>query len=304
MLGLMQRINYNHLYYFWLVAREGSVSKAAARLGLAQPTLSGQIRTLESEFGERLFEKAGRGLRLTEMGRVAFRFADQIFSLGEELQDTVNRGAPGRPLRLTIGLADVVTKPMAHRLIRPMLKPPHPVRVIVREDSPEKLLAGLVANELDVLILDSPPGPEAGVRVFSHRLSECGVVLLATTELARRHRRGFPQSLDGAPFLLPGRTTGLRQGLDQWFHDQGIRPYVVGEIDDSALVFEFGKSGSGIFAVPSIVEKDIRRQHDLARVGRVEEVRRELFAVGLQGRFDHPAVVALIARARGERRVR
>jgi LysR family transcriptional activator of nhaA len=302
--GAMQRINYNHLYYFWLVAREGSVSKAAARLGLAQPTLSGQIRTLESQFGERLFEKAGRGLRLTEMGRVAFRFADEIFSLGEELEDTVTRGAPGRPLRLTIGLADVVTKPMAHRLIRPMLKPPNPVRVIVREDSPEKLLAGLVANELDVLILDSPPGPDAGVRVFSHRISECGLTLLATVELARRYRRRFPQSLDGAPFLLPGRTTGLRRGLDQWFDSHGIRPYVVGEIDDSALVFEFGKSGSGIFAVPSMVEAEIRKQHDLARVGRVEEIRRELFAVGLQGRFNHPAVAALIARARGNRGLR
>ena len=297
----MERINYNHLFYFWLVAREGSVSKAAARLRLAQPTLSGQIRTLESEFGERLFEKAGRGLRLTEMGRVAFRFADEIFSLGEELQDTVNRGAPGRPLRLTIGLADVVTKPMAHRLIRPMLKPPAPVRVVVREDSPEKLLAELVANELDVLILDSPPGPDAGVRVFSHLLSECGVTLLATAELARRYRPRFPKSLDGAPFLLPGRTTGLRRGLDQWFDGHGIRPYVVGEFDDSALVFEFGKSGSGIFAVPSVVEGDIRRQHDLVRVGRVDEVRRQLFAVGLQGRFNHPAVVALIARARSER---
>jgi len=149
----------------------------------------------------------------------------------------VNRGAPGRPLRLTIGLADVVTKPMAHRLIRPMLKPPAPVRVVVREDSPEKLLAELVANELDVLILDSPPGPDAGVRVFSHLLSECGVTLLATAELARRYRPRFPKSLDGAPFLLPGRTTGLRRGLDQWFDGHGIRPYVVGEFDDSALVF-------------------------------------------------------------------
>jgi LysR family transcriptional activator of nhaA len=297
----MNRINYNHLYYFWLVAREGSVSKAAGRLGLAQPTLSGQIRTLESDFGERLFEKAGRGLRLTEMGRVVFRFADEIFSLGEELEEVVKRGAPERPLRLTIGLADVVTKPMAHRLIRPMLKPPSPVRVVVREDSPEKLLAGLVANELDVLILDAPPGPDTGVQVFSHLLSECGVTLLATAALARRYRPRFPKSLDGAPFLLPGRTTGLRRGLDQWFDGHHIRPYVVGEFDDTALVFEFGKSGSGIFAVPTVVEGDVRRRHDVVRVGHVEEVRRQLFAVGLQGRFDHPAVVALIARARGDR---
>jgi len=296
----MQRMNYNHLFYFWLVAREGSVSKAATRLRLAQPTLSGQIRTLESEFGGRLFEKAGRGLRLTEMGRMAFRFADEIFSLGEELVDTVNRGASGTPLRLTIGLADVVTKPMAHRLIRPMLEPPAPMRVIVREDSPEKLLAGLVANELDVLILDAPPGPDSGVRVFCHRLGESGVALLATPKLARRYRPGFPKALDGAPFLLPGRTTGLRRGLEQWFDHLHIRPHVVGEFDDSALVIEFGKSGSGIFAVPFVVERDVRRNNAFTLVGRVDEVRRELFAVALQRRVSHPGVVSLIEHARRE----
>ncbi len=296
----MERLNYHHLLYFWLVARERSVSTAAARLRLAQPTLSGQIRTLESMLGERLFEKAGRRLRLTEMGQTVFRFADEIFSLGEELMDTIRRRPTGRALRLTIGLEDVVTKPMAHRLIRPLLEPPDPVRVVVREDSPEKLLAALVANELDVLILDSAPGPDSGVRVFSHRLGESGVTLLATPELARRYRPRFPKALDGAPFLLPGRTTGLRRGLEQWFDRHHIRPHVVGEFDDSALVIEFGHSGSGIFAMPSVVERDIRRKHGFTLVGRVEEVRRELFAVALQRRISHPGVVSFIEHARRE----
>ena len=297
---LVERLNYHHLLYFWLVAREGSVSRAAARLRLAQPTLSGQIRTLESMLGERLFEKAGRRLKLTEMGQVVFRFADEIFSLGQELMDTIKRRPTGHRLRLTIGLADVVTKPMAHRLIRPLLEPPDPVRLVVREDSPEKLLAALVANELDVLILDSPPGPDSGLRVFSHRLGDTGVTLLGTPELARRFRTRFPKALDGAPFLLPGRTTGLRRGLEQWFDRHHIRPRVVGEFDDSALVMEFGHSGSGIFAVPSIVERDVRRRHGFTVVGRVDEVRRELFAVALEKRISHPSVVSLIEHARTE----
>jgi len=294
----VERLNYHHLLYFWLIVREGSVSRAATRLRLAQPTLSGQIRTLESMLGERLFQKAGRRLEMTEMGQMVFRFADEIFSLGEELMDTVKRRPTGRPLRLTIGLADVVTKPMAHRLLRRLLEPPDPVRVVVREDSPEKLLAALVTNELDVVILDSQPGPDSGVRVLSHRLGDSGVTLLATPGLARRYRPRFPKALDGAPFLLPGRTTGLRRGLEEWFDRNHIRPYIVGEFDDSALVVELGQSGSGIFAIPSVVERDIRHKRDFERVGRVEAIRRELFAVTLQRRVSHPVVASLIEHAR------
>lgn len=294
----MERLNYHHLLYFWLVAREGSVSKAAARVRLAQPTLSGQIRTLESVLGERLFEKSGRRLKLTEMGRVVFRYADEIFSLGQELMHTIRQHPTGHRVRLTIGLADVVTKPTAHRLIRPLLAPPDPVRLVVREDSPEKLLAALVAGELDVVILDSPPGPESGVRVFSHRLGESAVSLLGTPELARRFRPRFPKALDGAPFLLPGRTTGLRRGLDQWFDRHHIRPHVVGEFDDSALIVEFGRGGSGLFAVPSIVERELRRKQGFTLVGHVDEVRRELFAVALERRVSHPSVASLIQHAR------
>ncbi len=296
----MDRLNYHHLLYFWLAAREGSVSGAAARLRLAQPTLSGQIRTLESALGERLFEKAGRRLRLTEAGTLVFGFADEIFSIGEELMDAVKQRPTRRPARVTIGLADVVAKPVAHRLIQPLLDEPEPVRLIVREDSPEKLLAALVAGDLDVVLLDAPPGPETGVRVFSRLLGESGVSLLAAPRIAARHRRRFPRSLEGAPFLLPGRTTGLRRSLESWFDRHGVRPRVVGEIDDSALATVFAREGSGIFAVPSVVERDVCRQHRLARVGRVEGVREQVFAVSLQRRFGNPAVERLRELARRE----
>lgn len=296
----MDRLNYHHLLYFWLAAREGSVSRAAARLRLAQPTLSGQIRTLEGALGERLFEKAGRRLRLTEAGTLVFGFADEIFSIGEELMDAVKQRPTRRPARVTIGLADVVAKPVAHRLIQPLLDEPEPVRLIVREDSPEKLLAALVAGDLDVVLLDAPPGPEAGVRVFSRLLGESGVSLLAAPRIAARYRRRFPRSLEGAPFLLPGRTTGLRRSLESWFDRHGVRPRVVGEIDDSALATVFAREGSGIFAVPSVVERDVCRQHRLARVGRVEGVREQVFAVSLQRRFGNPAVERLRVLARRE----
>ncbi|MFB3909811.1 MAG: LysR family transcriptional regulator [Candidatus Eisenbacteria bacterium] len=293
----MQPLNYNHLLYFWLAAREGSVSKAAAKLRLAQPTVTGQIRRLEAAFGERLFERAGRGLRLTETGRIAFHYADQIFTLGEELVGTLRRHPAGRPMRVTIGLADVVTKPMAYRLIRPLLEPPDPIRLIVREDSPEKLLAALVAHELDVLLLDAPPGPEAGVRVFSQLLGESGAVVLATPTLARRHRPSFPARLEGAPFLLPGRTTGLRRSLTEWFERHRIRPLVVGEFDDAALAMTFGQAGSGLFAVPMVVEEDVKRQYGVQRVGVLDRVREQFFAVSLQRPVVHPGVLRLMERA-------
>jgi len=296
----VDRLNYDHLLYFWVVAREGSVAKAAERLRLAQPTLSGQIRKLETSLGGPLFERLGRRLQLTELGTVVLPFADEIFTLGQELLDTV-RSRPGdRPQRLTIGLADVVTKSVAHRLILPLMTPPGRIHVFVREDSPENLLLALVAHDLDILILDSPPGPHEGMRLFSRLLGESDVILMAAPDLARRYRRRFPQSLDGAPFIMPGRSTGLRRALEQWFDRHGIQPRVVGTFDDSALVMVFGRSGSGIFAVPSVVEHDVRLQHGVARVGKPEGVQEQLYIVSVQRRFRNPAAIALMTHARDD----
>ncbi len=294
----MERLNYDHLLYFWLVAREGGVSKAAARLHLTQSTLSGQIRILEAYLGGRLFERVGRRLQLTDLGRLVLPFAEEIFTLGTDLMHAVRSSPGGRPIRLNIGLADVVAKALAHRLIQPLLTPRGRVQVVVREDSSDKLLLALVAGELDMLILDSPPEPREGMRLFSHLLGETGVILMATPELAHRYRRRFPKSLDGAPFILPGRATALRRGLEEWFERWQINPLVVATFDDTALITVSGHAGSGIFAVPSIVEREVRTQARVLRVGQVEGLREQIFVASAQRQFRNPAVAVLIDHAR------
>ncbi len=296
----MERLNYDHLLYFWLVAREGGVSRAAARLHLTQSTLSGQIRTLEASLGGRLFERVGRRLQLTDLGRLVLPFAEGIFTLGTDLMEAVRSGPGNRTIRLNIGLADVVAKALAQRLIQPLLTPPGRIHLVVREDSSDKLLLALVAGELDILILDSPPGPREGMRLFSRLLGDSGVVLMATPELARRYRRRFPKSLNGAPFILPGRATALRRGLEEWFERWQISPLVVATFDDTALITVSGHAGSGIFAVPSIVEREIRTQARVSRVGEVEGLREQIFVASAHRQFRNPAVGVLLEHARKE----
>ncbi len=291
-------MNYDHLLYFWLVAREGGVSKAAARLHLTQSTLSGQIRTLEASLGGPLFERVGRRLQLTELGRLVLPFAEEIFTLGADLMDAVRCRPSERPGRLTIGLADVVAKTLAQRLIQPLLTPRGRVHVVVREDNSDKLLLALIAGELDILILDSPPGPREGMRLFSRLLGDSGVVLMATPELANRYRRRFPKGLNGAPFILPGRVTALRRGLEEWFERCEIKPLVVATFDDTALITVSGHAGNGIFAVPSVVERDVRAQAGVLRVGPVEGLREQIFVVSAQRQFRNPAVANLVDHAR------
>src|SRR6185436_10368321 len=220
----MERLNYPHLLYFWTVAREGSVASAAAKLRLAQPTLSGQIRALEGALGEKLFERAGRGLRLTEMGRVVYGYAGEIFALGRELSESVKGQPTGRPLRLAVGVAHALPKLVAYRLLEPALALAEPVRLSVQVRSTEKLLGALALHDLDVVLTDRVAPPAVSVRAFNHLLGDCGVTLFAAPKLAAKYRRGFPRSLDTAPFLLPGETTTLRRGLAQWFEKQRIRP--------------------------------------------------------------------------------
>jgi LysR family transcriptional activator of nhaA len=206
----MEWLNYHHLLYFWLAAREGGVSRAADELRLSQPTVSAQIHALEEAFGEKLFRREGRTLALTDVGRVVYRYADDIFSLGRELLDTVRDRPTGRPLRITVGIVDVVPKLVAYELVKPIFGIGVPVRVVCREGKADRLLAELALHEIDVVLADAPASPRVGVRVFHHQLGECGVTFFAAPALARRHRRRFPKSLDGAPFLLPAETTALR----------------------------------------------------------------------------------------------
>jgi len=300
MLMSMDRLNYHHLLYFWMVAREGTVARAAAQLRLAQPTLSGQIHALEGALGEKLLERAGRGLRLTEMGRVVFSYAGEIFALGRELAESVKGQPSGRPLRLTVGVADALPKLVAYRLIEPALSLAQPVRLVVHVQSTEKLLAALALHDLDVVLTDRVATPAVSVRAFNHLLGDCGATLFAAPKLAVKYRRGFPRAVDGAPFLLPGETSTLRRALEQWFEKQRIRPRIVGEFDDSGLIKVFGQSGKGIFAAPSIIESSVRKQYDVTIVGRPDSVRERFYAVSAERRLKHAAVIAITDSARRE----
>lgn len=294
----MDRINFHHLLYFWMTVREGTVSRASAALRLAQPTLSAQIRTLERAIGHPLFRRQGRRLELTEVGRVVHSYADEIFSLGRELTDVLAGRVTGKPLHLRVGVADAVPKRIAFQLIEPAIRLAEPVRLAVREDRVDRLLAALVSHDLDLVISDTPAGPGARVRVFNHLLGECGTVLLAAPRLARRHRRGFPRSLDGAPFLLPAAGTAQRRALDEWLERHRVIPIVAGEIEDSALLKAFGEAGVGIFAAPAAIARAVCRQHGVAKVGIADGIRERFYAISAERRLAHPAVVAISNEAR------
>ena len=295
----MQWLNYHHLLYFWVAAREGGIARASTKLRLAHPTVSGQIKALEQALGEKLFVRVGRGLALTEMGRVVFRYADEIFSLGRELVDTVQGRPTGRPMRLAVGIADVVPKLIARRLLEPALHLDEPVHIVCREDRPERLLAELSLHSLDVILTDAP-APSAGVRAYSHLLGESGVSFFAVARLARRFRKGFPRSLEGAPMLLPTENTSLRRSLDQWLETHGVRPRIVAEFEDSALLAVFGQDGVGIFPAASAIEEVVRRQFKVELVGPAQGVRERFYALSVERRLKHPAVVAISEAARQE----
>ena len=300
MLRGVERLNYHHLLYFWMVAREGSVVRAASLLRLAQPTLSAQVHALEGALNEKLLERAGRGLRLTEMGRVAFRYADEIFALGRDLTESLRGQPTGRPLRLRVGVSDGIPKLVAYRLIEPALALKQPVRLVVHEQSTERLLAALALHELDVVLTDrlSPPG--VSVRAFNHLLGACGVTLFAAPKLAAKYRRRFPRALVGAPFLLPGETSTLRRALEQWFERHKIRPRIVGEFDDSTLIKVFGQAGAGVFAAPSIIESSVRKQYAVASIGHLDRVRERFYAISAERRLSHPGIIAITESARRE----
>lgn len=294
----MDWINYHHLRYFWVVAREGGLVRAGQVLRLSHPTLSAQIHALEARLGERLFVKSGRRLQLTETGRIVFRYADEIFSLGGEMLDAIAGRATGQPVRLDVGVADPVTKLVVQRLLQPALSLPGGVRIVCREDSHERLLADLALHALDIVIADAPVPAGSPIRAFNHLLGESGVTFFGGRALARRHRARFPGSLDGAPFLLPLEHLPLRRALNQWFDRQGIRPSVVAEIEDSALLKAFGAAGHGLFAAPTVVEAEVVHQHGVQVVGRTDQVRERYYAISVERRLRNPAVVAITDRAR------
>jgi LysR family transcriptional activator of nhaA len=299
MFAPVEWLNYHHLHYFWVVAKEGSIVRASKELRLAHPTISGQIHRLEEVLGEKLFARGGRQLVLTEAGRVAFRYADEIFSLGREFVETLRGRSSGKPMRLVVGVADVIHPSLVRRFLEPAFRLGVSIRLVCRADkSVEEFVAELALHRVDLVLADGPPPPGIGVRAFSHPLGECGTTFFATTKLAARLRRGFPRSLGGAPFLLPGAPSTVRRALQQWFDGQDIRPLIVAECDDSALAKDFGEEGMGVFAAPTVIDAEVLKHYRVRVVGRAEEVRQQFFAISGERKIKHPAVVAICEAAR------
>lgn len=296
----MEWLNYNHLLYFWSVAREGSLVKAAAELRLAPSTLSAQIRLLERQLGVRLFSRVGRGLTVSESGKIVFHYAQDIFSLGRELQDTLGGRSVGHATTIVVGVADVLPKLVASRLLEPVLSLGPGTQLVVREDKPARLLAELALHNVDVILSDSPVSSSASVRAFGHLLGECGVTLFAAPKLASALRRGFPRSLHGAPFLLPSENTALRRALELWFAERGIRPRIVGEFEDSALLKVFGQSGHGLFPAATVIQHEVMRQYQVRPVGKLAGVRERFYAISSERRLKEPAVLAITEMARSK----
>jgi LysR family transcriptional activator of nhaA len=293
----MEWLNYHHLFYFWTVARAGSIARAGEELRLAQPTISNQLKTLEASLGVKLLERQGRRLVLTDVGRTVLRYADDIFRTGQELQRAVKGLPTGQRLRLVAGVVDVIPKRMAAILLQPAVDA-HPDLVLVCREGPlPQLLASLAIHELDVVIADVPASEDVKVKAFNHRLGDCGTTFFAAARHAHL-RKGFPGSLQGAPVLLPSSGTALRRALEGWFGSAGVQPAVAGEFDDSALMMAFGARGSGVFAVPRVLEDDVRAQQGVQVIGRAEDVRQVFYAITVERRLRHPAVVAVAETAR------
>lgn len=292
----LEWLNYQHLHYFWVVAREGTISRASQKLRLTHPTISTQIKVLEEALGEKLFERQGRGLVMTEVGHVVYRYAEEIFSLGSEMLDTVKGRPTGKPQRLVIGIADSVPKLLVQMLLEP-LRAGEPMHLVCREDRPERLLADLAAHVIDVVVSDCPLPAGTTVKAWCHLLGECGVTFFAPKALGI-NRRGFPNNLDGAPMVLPTWDSASRRALEEWFERLKIRPKVVAEIEDSALLKTLGHAGWGVFPAPSAVAASVRAQYDVAIVGATNDVCERFYAITTERRIKNPAVAAIQHTAR------
>lgn len=294
----MEQPNYHYLHYFWVVAREGSILAAARKLLVSQPTISTQIRALERWLGQPLFHRRGRRLELTEMGRVALRYADEIFSLGGELRETIRGRPAGRAMRFNVGVSDVVPKLIAYRLLEPALRLGEPVELNCREGKSERLLGELAVHELDLVISDSPAAPGVSVRAFSHLLGESSVGVFGPARHARGLRRRFPACLAELPVLLPAETCAIRRTLDGWLQSSGIVPRVAGLFEDSALMKAFGAAGVGLFFSPSVIAREIGRQYGVAMIGELPKMTERFYAISVERRTRHPAVRAVSEAAR------
>jgi LysR family transcriptional regulator, transcriptional activator of nhaA len=294
----MTLLNFHYLRYFWAVAREGGLRRAAERMHVSQPTISAQVKALEEQLGQKLTRRDGRGLALTDAGRRVFEYANEIMTLGEDLVQAMGKPDDTRPMRVTIGVTDSLPKLVSHALMRPLFELGRPVQVVVREASAAELIVQLAAHRLDLVLADEPAPSSLHLRTFNHRLGECGVSFCAVPALASRLRRRFPRSLGGEPMLLPTHGTALRRSLDHWFELGELHPRVVAEYDDGALMKIAAADGLGVLPIPVVAEREAVERFGLVRVGRADECRQEFFAISTERALTHPAVVAITTAAR------
>jgi LysR family transcriptional activator of nhaA len=287
-------LNFRHLHYFWVVAKEGSITRASERLGLAVQTVSAQLSQLEKSIGKSLFKPQGRRLVLTEAGTVALRYADQIFLLGQQLQDALTADEVEQVMRLTVGISDSLPKLIASRLLEAALALPQRVRLVCYEEQFESLLGKLSVHKLDVMLTDRPVPPGSSLRVFSHLLVETQTSLFGIPALAEKYLDGFPGSLTGAPLLLPTRNNAIRSRIDYWFETHDVHPDLIGEFDDNALLHTFGRAGRGLFPAPSVLAADVFNQFGAVPVGPMSEVTEQIYAISNERKIKHPAIEAII----------
>ena len=292
-------MNFKHLHYFWVTAKSGGVMRAGEQLHITPQTLSGQIKLLEDSLGRKLFRKSGRKLELTEDGRLALGFADQIFGLGSELESAV-RGSYGgrRVLEFRVGIADSVAKSVAYRLLEPSMALPEPVRLVCSEGKFGDLLSRLALHRLDLVIADEPMSRSLSVKAFNHALGSSPMSFFASPALRAQLKGDFPANLDGMPMLIQGAAASIRQQLEGWLTRHQLRPQVIGEFDDGALMTAFGREGRGVFMAPSVLEAETVTQFGVQVIGRSDELREEFFAISVERKITHPCVVAITTAAR------
>ncbi len=293
----MEWLNFHHLRYFWMVARKGGVRKAAEELHVSQPSISAQLRLLEESLGEKLFKRTGRTLVLSEMGELVLTYADEIFSAGRELMNAVKQRPGGRSLRLNVGMTDSISKMVGFEFLKPAITFAEPVHVVCRMAAIESLIAQLQAHRLDIVLADEPAPSGLKVKAFSHRLGRSGVTFCAVPTIANKLRRNFPQSLNGAPALLPTENMGMRTGLETWFDTKGIRPRLVGEYEDSALMVFCAMAGRGFTVVSTVAARAVMKHWGLKVIAHVDECGTEFYAITVERRLKHPAALAITQHA-------
>ncbi|ACN13322.1 NhaR [Desulforapulum autotrophicum HRM2] len=289
----MEWLNYHHLFYFWIVMREGSITAACKKLTLAQSTVSAQMGKLEQSLGGKLFKRQGRSLEATDLGLMVFQYADRIFPLGRELMDQIHNRPVVGPLSLKVGIVDQIPKIVARKLLAPALGLEKKVHLICHEGKEEKLLGELAIHRLDLVLSDAPIRSDLSIKAYNHFLGQCGITFFAVDEIADTVTENFPHSLDKVPMLMPMAMTMLRSALDQWFESLSIQPLIVAEFEDNALLKVFGQAGDGVFVAPTVIESEIKTQYQVRIIGRCPFIKERFYAISVERILKHPAVVAI-----------